>query len=159
MTAHGAQVILITPPPVDERLCLATDKMKSIDVVRRTAEHTARYAEAVRKVARQLEVPVLDVWYAFMKAAGWKEGDPLPGSSSIPQNPVLVRLLHDGISQFFNIRSDHRRLMCNSGLHLNPEGYQIIYDEMMQLIEKELPEHMPVKIPYLFPSWDDGDAW
>lgn len=94
--AHKAQVILITPPPVDERLCLATDKTKDINVMRRTAENTARYAEAVRRVGKQLGLPVLDVWTAFMKTAGWKQGDKLPGSSEIAQNEVLVRLMYDG---------------------------------------------------------------
>lgn len=108
VTAHNAQVILLTPPPVDERLCLATDKAKGIDVMRRTAENTARYAEAVRQVGKQLKLPVVDVWSAFMKLAGMKQGEPLPGSSDIAQNEVLVRLMHDGEcptsqGQVFNI--------------------------------------------------------
>lgn len=96
VVAQKTQVILVTPPPVDERLCLATDKAKGIDVMRRTAKNTARYAEAVRAVGKQLGLPVLDMWSAFMKEAGWKEGEVLPGSSEIPQNPVFVRLMHDG---------------------------------------------------------------
>ena len=96
VAAHKARVILVTPPPVDERLCLATDQRKGINVMRRTAENTARYAEAVREVGKQLDLPVLDMWSAFMQQAGWKEGEPLPGSSAIPQNEVLVRLMHDG---------------------------------------------------------------
>jgi len=34
-----------------------------------------------------------------------------------------------------------------------------MYDELMKLIERELPEHAPEKLPYVFPSWDDADAW
>lgn len=64
--------------------------------MRRTAENTARYAEAVRQVGKQLNLPVVDVWTAFMKLAGMKQGETLPGSSNVPQNEVLVRLMHDG---------------------------------------------------------------
>lgn len=96
VAAHNPTIILVTPPPVDERLCLEKDRTVGINVIRRTAENTARYAEAVREVGKTLGLPVLDLWTAFMKEAGWNQGDPLPGSSDIPQNEVLVRLLHDG---------------------------------------------------------------
>ncbi|GAB7348781.1 hypothetical protein MBLNU459_g7505t1 [Dothideomycetes sp. NU459] len=138
--AHNPKLILVTPPPVDERLCLATDSAKGINVIRRTAANTALYAEAVRQVGRRLNTPVLDLWSAFMKAAGWKAGEPLPGSSDIPQNEVLVKLMYDG-------------------LHFNPEGYRILYTELMRLIEAELPEHSPVMVPSLLPMWDDAAAW
>lgn len=97
LQAHNPQLILITPPPVDERLCLATDSAKGINVMRRTAANTALYAEAVRQVGKRLNTPVLDLWSSFMKAAGWKNGEPLPGSSDIPQNKVLVQLMYDGM--------------------------------------------------------------
>jgi len=97
VVAQKCRVILITPAPIDERLCLDTDSAKGIHVMRRTAENTAQYAEVVRQIGRQLNMPVLDLWSAFMRAAGWKQGEVLPGSSKIPQNQVLVRLLHDGM--------------------------------------------------------------
>lgn len=97
--AHKPQIILITPPPVDERLCIASD---GTDVVRRTAANTAIYAEAVRQVGKKLNAPVLDLWSAFMKAAGWKAGEPLPGSRDVPQNEVLVKLMYDG--QYYHVR-------------------------------------------------------
>jgi len=97
VVAHKCPVVLITPAPIDERLCLDTDSAKGIHVMRRTAENTAQYAEVVRQLGKQLNLPVLDLWTAFMKAAGWKQGEVLPGSSEIPPNQVLVRLLHDGM--------------------------------------------------------------
>ena len=138
--AHKPQIILFTPPPVEERLCLENDKTKGINVIRRTAGNTALYAETVRQVGKELNLPVLDVWRSFMNEAGWKEGEPLPGSSEIEQNQILVRLLHDG-------------------LHLNPEAYQIIYRELMQLITNKLPEHVPENLPFVLPPWDDAEAW
>lgn len=52
-----------------------------------------------------------------------------------------------------------RMLKMNTGLHLNPEGYQIIFKELMLLIGKELPEHVPEKLPFVLPLWDDPEAW
>ncbi|KAF1344542.1 isoamyl acetate-hydrolyzing esterase [Delphinella strobiligena] len=140
VAAHNPTIILVTPPPVDEHLCLQKDRTVGINVIRRTAENTARYAEAVREVGKTLGLPVLDLWTAFMKEAGWQQGDPLPGSSDVPQNEVLTRLMHDG-------------------LHLNPEGYKILYDKLVELIEKQLPDQVPEKLPFVLPSWDDADAW
>jgi lysophospholipase L1-like esterase len=108
--------------------------------MRRTASNTAKYAEAVRELGQKFSLPVLEVWAAFMKEAGWKEGEALPGSSEIEQNQTLANMLHDG-------------------LHLNPEGYEIIYRELMKLIQEKLPEHAPDSIPYVLPSWDDAEVW
>lgn len=140
LQAHKPQLILLTPPPIEERKALAHDKTNGINVMRRTAANTAKYAEAVRQIAQEFSLPVLDVWAAFMKEAGWKESEPLPGSSEIEQNQTLAAMLHDG-------------------LHLNPEGYEIIYRELMKLITEKLPEHAPDSIPYVLPSWDDAEAW
>ncbi|KAL1305872.1 hypothetical protein AAFC00_004022 [Neodothiora populina] len=138
--AHNPQIIVITPPPVDERLCLQNDQQNGINVQRRTAANTAAYAEAVREVGSQLNLPVLDIWDAFMHEAGWQQGQALPGSSDIPQNEVLVRLLYDG-------------------LHLSPEGYRVMHRELMGLIARQVPDHSPERIPWVFPAWDDAGAW
>lgn len=140
LQAHSPHIVLITPPPVDERLCEANDRAKGINVTRRTAENTARYAQGIRNVGKELNLPVLDLWSAFMKVAGWNEGEALPGSGSIPQNPVLAGLMHDG-------------------LHFNPEGYRILYAEFKSLVEKSLPDLLPERLPFVLPSWDDEKAW
>jgi isoamyl acetate esterase len=51
----------------------------STDEIRR-AKDAKEYAEATIEVAKECQVPVLDVWSAFMKQTGWKEEGPLPGS-------------------------------------------------------------------------------
>lgn len=98
MTAHRPKLILITPPPIDERLSLKVSQGYGFNVLFRTAENTARYAEAVRQVGQQLSLPVLDVWTIFLNLAGMEPGKPLPGSLDAPYNEVLVRLLSDGES-------------------------------------------------------------
>lgn len=63
----------------------------------RTAEHTKRYADACREVGAEVGVVVLDLWSIFMATAGWKGGEPLPGSKKAERNSVLGELLGDGI--------------------------------------------------------------
>lgn len=59
------------------------------------------YAEAVCDVGRKLNIPVVDLWTAFMaktnfKADAWKLGDAIPGSLDTPQDDGLVELMYDG---------------------------------------------------------------
>ena len=67
-----------------------------VDATRRTAEATKKYADACRELGNRLGVPVVDIWSAFMKAAGWSEGEPLAGSINAPENKKLADLLSDG---------------------------------------------------------------
>jgi hypothetical protein len=96
--AHAPAIVLVTPPPNDERRQRAVDAAKGYPV-RRTAESTRAYADKVRKVGRDLGVPVVDLWTRFMQLAGWEEGDErLPGSVDLPVNDKFEELMHDGES-------------------------------------------------------------
>ena len=66
--------------------------------LRRTAETTSKYAEAVRQVGRDRGVKVCDVWSAMMREAGWDADStaPLPGSESADESAVLRRFFSDG---------------------------------------------------------------
>jgi hypothetical protein len=94
------RIILITPPPVDERMLRATDSgnIPGFNGLRRTAETTARYVEAVRQVGKERGVQVCDVWSAMMREAGWVEGSTgkLPGCEDAEENTVLRRFFSDG---------------------------------------------------------------
>lgn len=96
------RIILITPPAIDERMLRANDSgnIPGYNGLRRTAETTAKYAEAVRVVGENRGVPVCDVWGAMMREAGWTEGskDPLPGCEDATQNDVLRRFFSDGMA-------------------------------------------------------------
>lgn len=75
----------------------AVDKAKGYPL-RRTAENTKTYADAIRDVGKDLGVPVVDLWSAIMLEAGWNsefEG-PLPGSMDAPHSDVLAKYLIDG---------------------------------------------------------------
>lgn len=75
----------------------------------RLAATTRDYALAAREIGQRLDVPVIDLWSAFMektawKAAEWKNGEPIAGSLDIDQDPGLVELLFDG-TYFPRLRS------------------------------------------------------
>jgi lysophospholipase L1-like esterase len=90
-------IILITNPPVDERTQRLLDNAKGCDL-RRSAEHTKKYADAIRNVGKSLSIPVLDLWTEIMTKAGWEPGceGPIPGCTELPPNPVLEEYLADG---------------------------------------------------------------
>lgn len=93
---HEPSIMLITPPPVDEYGAEAADLRRGITMARRTAGYTKQYADACRMVGIEAGVTVVDIWTAIMTMAGWKPGEFLPGSKSIPQNSVLKDLFVDG---------------------------------------------------------------
>ncbi|KAK5738748.1 hypothetical protein LTS12_025491 [Elasticomyces elasticus] len=160
VTAHeSVKIILVTPPPVDERKCLAADqeKLPTIDnnngshqqpLLRRTAATTATYAQAMRSLGPELNLPILDIHHAMLALSGHSHLNTpstsppylLPGSLEAPQNPTLQSFLSDG-------------------LHFTGEGYRLLFTELMLLIEREWPELMPGNLPLRLPAWDFQPAW
>ncbi|KAK5050540.1 hypothetical protein LTR84_003821 [Exophiala bonariae] len=127
---HATQPILVVPPPVDEYQLVGPD---------RNAATTAVYAAACRDVAAELNVPVLDLWTVFMTKAGWTpddaaQGRPLVGSRDAPRSEVLDGLLSDG-------------------LHFTPDGYQLVFEQLVALLVAELPHLTPENLPMVFPDW------
>lgn len=65
------------------------------------ASSTKQYADAAVEVGAELNVPVVNLWKAFMEKANfnldtWTPELPLPGSLKIPQNDALSELMYDG---------------------------------------------------------------
>ncbi|EEH40156.2 hypothetical protein PAAG_02211 [Paracoccidioides lutzii Pb01] len=134
------RLLLLTPPPINEyqlepAAAAETQSAPAPAPVIRKADTTKQYAEACRDVGRELGVPVVDTWAAFMKEAGWEEGEPLAGSKRAPANVRLGELLSDG-------------------LHFSPEGYRVMYREVMKVIRACYPELAPEKVPMRFPGWE-----
>ncbi|KAI5282867.1 hypothetical protein KEM54_002522 [Ascosphaera aggregata] len=117
------KIILLTPPPVNEHQLPADSP--------RVAWHTKKYVDACKDVGAQLNVPVVDVWTAFMHHAGWTEGKPLEGSIDLPANPRLQELFTDG-------------------LHLTAVGYKLVYEELTKTIAAAYPEETPESLPPKF---------
>lgn len=107
---QAPRIILVTPPPMNEYPAEENDKLKGIPAPRRKAEHTRLYAEAVKDVASQHDVALVDLWTLFMNHAGWEENSnpqaQIPGSKSLEPNSVLRMLLHDGM--YFVVKASIR---------------------------------------------------
>lgn len=147
--AHpNVRILLITPPPIDERRLHLSDRTKypslPKDMLRRTAENTARYARAVVEVGREQGVTVVDLWTAMITRCGWDASSSavaaLPGAMAAAPNSILESFLLDG-------------------LHFSGEGYRVLFDEVMAVISNKWPEQMPERLEMVVPAWDDVKAW
>jgi lysophospholipase L1-like esterase len=137
---EGVRMVLITPPPVDERKCILNEP-DGVQSSNRRAAVTKEYAQGVVSVGKELHVPVLDIWSIMIQRAGGSPTDPEPtGSIDMPANETLQEFLHDG-------------------LHLSPSGYRIVYDELMALIARTWPDQIPDALPFVLPRWDDMGVW
>ncbi|KAI9886495.1 MAG: hypothetical protein M1823_001675 [Watsoniomyces obsoletus] len=131
--AHNPRIILIAPPPVDEYQ-FGRDKKD------RRAEHTKAYADVVWEIGTAHDVPVIDLWTLFMTKAGWsREGTALPGSKDTTKNEALRMLLSDGV-------------------HLAPEGYRILYDELQEVIRGNWSDQVPDQLPWVLPAWQEAPS-
>lgn len=154
--AQNPKIILITPAPINEYQLESFDASKNLPHPSRTASRAKLYAEAVRDLAASLDVPVVDLWTACMASTGWKEGQPLPGSRDLPNDARLQRLLSDGAFPdcFTSVCPDfHDCTLTDSGLHLTPDGYKIMYNAVMQTIRTKWPEQDPEKMSMVYPGW------
>jgi isoamyl acetate esterase len=124
---HSTKLIFITPGPVDEW---------QLETPNRNAAHTAIYAAACLDVAAELDVLCIDLWTIFMRKAGWKPGSELVGSRHARKSKVFEELLYDG-------------------LHFTEKAYGVVYQELIKLIERNLPSETPDKLPWVFPDWQD----
>jgi len=64
---HAPKIIVMTPPPIDERMCEAWDLAQGIDQVRRRAEAMKAYADAAKEASEEVSVACLDLWSVFMR--------------------------------------------------------------------------------------------
>lgn len=94
--AQNPRIIIITPPPINEYQLEDFDNAKDTPHPSRTAHTTKIYAEAAKEVGASLNVPVADIWSAFMSTVGWQEGQALIGSRDAPNNEQFSGLFTDG---------------------------------------------------------------
>jgi lysophospholipase L1-like esterase len=125
------RVIVLTPPPLDES--------KWPD---RSNWNTFKYREKAILVSRSLNLIVLDVWSIFgifkdesNTDVKWEEGT---GDQEYREPSQLLL-------DFY----------LNDGLHLSANGNQVVYKELIALIQKSYPDLDPDTMQPMFPWWRD----
>lgn len=129
----GAKVILIGPGPHDEIHRNQIFKGDPNDNPRSTLANL-KYSEAGERVAKELNVPFVDLWHSFLHYVGWKEGEPIPGKLGSASDLSIRPLLNDG-------------------LHFTGAGYKIMYAELAKAIKANYPEFIPTNYPFLYPDF------
>lgn len=153
---------MVSTSPINEYMTEELDRMKGIMEPRRKAEHTQMYAQAVREVAADYRIALLDLWKVFMDHAGWKEGEsPLPGSKALPPNPFLRMLMHDGRFSWSSFQKVNpvADTDFDLGLHFNSVAYTLFHQELMRLIANTWPDQTPEKLRWVLPVWNEPSQW
>ncbi|KAF8059138.1 Iah1 [Scenedesmus sp. PABB004] len=91
--AGVANVVLITPPPVNEAAPKALGPGETLPA--RTRDYTAQYAAAARGVAAQMRVPLLDVAALFEATPGWQTA--LLGADGLHLSPAGQSLVFSSL--------------------------------------------------------------
>jgi lysophospholipase L1-like esterase len=123
------RVIVVGPGPVDE-------DMLEPPVYNRVMRNL-EYSEAAKAVAKHSGAPFIDMWHTMMSQVGWKNGQPVPGTSGT------------GGTKFRDLLTD--------GVHLTGKGYRIWYDELLAVIETDFPELKSEALPAVLPHIFDVD--
>ncbi|KAJ2330302.1 isoamyl acetate-hydrolyzing esterase [Coemansia sp. RSA 2681] len=116
----GTRVILITPPSLGEKLYA---KGINYGPMWRTFESVKACADTVRDVARDLNVPCVDLWKAVEEKTKEIGGD------------------LDGYDAF-----------SHDAVHLNAGGNDLLFELLMQTIKSHFPELDPDSMKYLVPD-------
>ncbi|KAL9603491.1 MAG: hypothetical protein Q9219_001178 [cf. Caloplaca sp. 3 TL-2023] len=137
--AQSPRLILITPPPVNEWALEESDEDGLKSGSKRTAEYTKLYADACMRIGRDLGLPVVDLWSSIMFGAGYEPGQDqhLPGSKMTERNTFLDDVLRDG-------------------LHFSPLGYELLFQAIMELIERQWPDQRPEQLNFVHPAWQSA---
>ncbi|KAK3357439.1 SGNH hydrolase-type esterase domain-containing protein [Lasiosphaeria hispida] len=140
IAAHKPKIFLVTPPPLDEIRLTRLDLAAGHASATRHTRISAAYSEAVRQVAAQQGVTLVDLHKALMDTAIAKT----PGFD--PSGPALG-------DPECGVRG-HLEHMLPDGLHMSAESYRIFYSIVQPHVGSEW-EGAPdeEKAGYVFPDW------
>ncbi|PQE08197.1 GDSL Lipase Acylhydrolase family protein [Rutstroemia sp. NJR-2017a WRK4] len=135
--AQNPEILLVTPPPINEVHLEEEDQAKGYGSLTRLQEHTAKYSAAARDIALEFKdrrVSLVDLWQAIMQKVVHSN----PGATT----DIYKRGTKDS--------GDDRimRSLLTDGLHLSGEGYRIFWEEVRPLVGKQWSQE-----PLDAPSW------
>ncbi|ROT38787.1 GDSL Lipase/Acylhydrolase family protein [Sodiomyces alkalinus F11] len=138
--AHGPEILLVTPPPVDEIRCKQSDLAKGWPDVSRFAGLSAAYSRIARDVAAETPgVVSVDLYtalvdYAVARTPGHDAEGPRLGTFELGESGKLGELLPDGV-------------------HLSGEAYKVFFEAVVPHVHPEWASEEPDRSGYLFPDW------
>lgn len=111
----------------------------------------ATYAQAVLEIGKLLNLPVLNLWQAMVRHIQFTD---------ISLQHIITTRDHTYIPGAKSTNTDRRlQSYLRDGLHLSRDGYALVHTELMILFDLEFPNQLPEKLPFVFPAWDDEEAW
>ncbi|ORX66193.1 SGNH hydrolase [Linderina pennispora] len=113
----GTRILLITPPPIGDKMWEETCTRRNLPVDRINAV-TRTYADAVKMVAKEKGIPVVDLYGAI---------ESLVGASKLKNPP------YDGYEMYLA-----------DGLHLNRNGNKLLARLILTTVISEWPEMRPM---------------
>ncbi|OAP63165.1 hypothetical protein AYL99_02392 [Fonsecaea erecta] len=142
-------VILVGPAPVNE---LAPEAPLDRDT-KRARLYSDAAAEVARHLGKQNNVAFVDLWNAFMDAAGWMEGQPIPG-----RRECVGGLQLNSSSQALATSGPLAELLASDGVHFTAKGYRIWYNLLLQTVRDQWPELRSENLKTIFPHIFDIDS-
>ncbi|KAJ2857988.1 isoamyl acetate-hydrolyzing esterase [Coemansia erecta] len=121
--APDALIVLITPPPVGEKMW-SRDRESKSKPFDRNNDVARQYAQAVVQLAAELDLPCVDLWSEIERRV---EG--------------LREMPFDGYEEF----------TCD-GLHLNAKGNDLLAQLLRTTVDEREPKLKPENIPWLLPD-------
>ncbi|VEU23598.1 DEKNAAC104471 [Brettanomyces naardenensis] len=125
---RGIKLIIIGPAHHYSDLWNSLNPSDVANGILRDNDTNRKYSDGLRKLATEFQLPFIDLSSIF---------DHYNKSHNDPE--ATKRLFFDGI-------------------HLNGQGYKIIYDCITQAIETHYPSYSPKNMPTRLPKWVEFDA-
>lgn len=120
------RIVIVGPGPVDEEMLE--------EPVDKSTLRNLEYSDAAKQVAKEHNVPFIDLWHAFMERIGWNETESVPGTRA-KGSKRLTALLTDGV-------------------HFSGDGYGIWYRQILVVISQNFPEleaeGLPIVLPHIY---------
>ncbi|KIY03658.1 uncharacterized protein Z520_00349 [Fonsecaea multimorphosa CBS 102226] len=141
-------VVLVGPAPVNE---LAPEAPLDRDT-QRARLYSDATAQVARHFGKQSNVAFVDLWHAFMDAAGWTEGQPILG-----RRECVGGVQPNSLSQALATSGKLAGLLASDGVHFTAKGYRIWYDLLLQTVREQWPELRSENLKTIFPHIFDID--